>query len=130
MNLRKLTEADRPKIDEWIAKDPFHAGKGSSEFFFAPHTDGFAVEDDAGDVIYVRLARALRVNAVFDPAVPERNKETMTLLAQFLKKMAEESAYREVVWTSDNRALRAFGTTIGYTATPDMVMPVEPSEKG
>jgi len=127
MKIRKLTPDDCPKIDEWIAKDPFHSGKGDSSFFFEPCSEGFAVEDDSGDVMYVRISRALRVNACFDPDARERNKETMTLLSQWLAKMAADSGFREVTWTSENPALRAFGKTIGYTATPDMVMPVEPT---
>lgn len=129
MNIRKLTPEDRPQIDAWIDADKFHAGKGDSSFFFEPFSEAFAVEDDAGDVMYVRIARALRVNAVFS-GDPERNKEAMTNLAVWLAKMAADSGFREVTWTSENPALRAFGKTLGYTPTPDMVMPVEPAEKG
>ena len=130
MKLRKLTDEDRPQIDAWIEKDKFHAGKGSSDFFFEPASDAFAVEDDAGDVMYVRIARSLRVNACFDPDARDRNKETIPQLLNFLEKMASDSGFREVVWTSENRALRMFGTTLGYAPTPDMVMPVKPAEKG
>lgn len=127
MNLRKITPEDCPSIDQAIAKDPWHTGKGSSEFFFDPYTEAFVLSDDGGPVLNVRLARALRVNIVFsDPDARERNKETMKILAHFLKKQAEVSGVREVTYTSENRALRIFGQRLGFKPTPDMVMPVEP----
>jgi hypothetical protein len=127
MNLRKITEDDRPAIDESIARDPFHAGRGSSDFFFEPCTESFALEGPDGATMFVRLARALRVNIVFvDAAAREKNKEVMTDLAEFLKKMAKDAGFREVVYTSENGALRAFGETVGFNPAPDMVMPVEP----
>jgi hypothetical protein len=130
MNLRKITDADRPQIADSIACDPWHDGRGSADFFFEPHTDAFVISDSEGDVLNVRLSRALRVNIVFnDPDARERNKETMTHLANLLRTMAGESGFREVVYTSENRALRAFGQTLGFNPTPDMVMTVDP-EKG
>jgi hypothetical protein len=129
MNLRKITETDRPQIVDSSARNPWHDGQGSADFFFEPHTDSFILEDDNGPVLNVRLARALRVNIVFnDPDARERNKETMTHLANFLRTMAGESGFREVVYTSENRALRAFGQTLGFSPTPDMVMSVDPGK--
>jgi hypothetical protein len=128
MNFRKITEADCPQINAAIEADPFHAGKGTSEFFFEPFSEAFAVGDSEGDVMYVRISRALRVNAVF-AGDARRNKEVMTNLAKVLAKQAEDSGFREVVFTSENPKLRAFGETIGFAAKPDLVMPVEPKEK-
>jgi hypothetical protein len=67
------------------------------------------------------------VNACFDPDARERNKETMTLLSQWLAKMAADSGFREVTWTSENPALRAFGKTIGFEEQPTLILPIEPS---
>jgi hypothetical protein len=127
MNLRKITPEDCPNIDAAISKDPWHAGKGSSAFFFDPYTEAFVLSDDDGPVLNVRLSRALRVNIVFNDAdARERNKETMAMLAQFLKQQAEQSGVREITYTSENRALRVFGQRLGFKPTPDMVMTVEP----
>jgi hypothetical protein len=127
MQLRKLTLDDCPRIDQEIAKDPWHAGKGTSEFFFEPSTEAFVLSDDAGEVLNVRLARALRVNIVFsDPNARDRNKETMKQLAGWLREMAKSAGYREVTYTSENPLLRRFGRTVGFSEVPDMVMTVEP----
>jgi hypothetical protein len=128
MNLRKLTEEDRPAIDEAIKNDQFHSGRGDSSFFFEPCTESFVISDDTGDVLNVRLARALRVNIVFaDPDAHERNKTAMADLALFLQKSAAESGHKEVVFTSANPRLRKFGTTVGFEEQPTLVMAVEPS---
>ena len=129
MKLRKITEEDRPKIDELIAKDKWHAGDGMSDFFFQPFAEAIAFEDDAGSVVYFRIARALRINAVFDADARESNKEILTQAAKFFDHSAKSSGIREVVWTSKNPALRKFGATIGFSEQPDLVMNVEPSEE-
>ena len=128
MNLRKLTDDDRPLIDARIQADPFHAGKGDSSFFFEPYSESFAVSDSEGDVMHVRISRALRVNAVFS-GDRKRNAEVMPVLAKALGQMAEDAGFKEIVWTSENAALRKFGTTIGFDEVPDLVMPVNPAEK-
>ena len=129
MILRKITEEDRPKIDELIAKDKWHAGDGTSDFFFQPFSEGLAFEDEAGNAVYFRIARALRINAVFDCDAREANKEILTEAGKFFEHSAKTSGFREVVWTSENPALRKFGTVIGFTEQPDLVMNVEPSEE-
>jgi hypothetical protein len=129
MRLRKIEESDRPKIDELIAKDPWHAGEGSADFFFEPFSEGLAIHNSAGDVVYFRISRALRINAVFDPDARESNKEIMTLAAKFFAENARTSGFREVSFTSANPALRKFGKTLGFSEEPTLIMPVDPAVK-
>ena len=129
MILRKITEEDRPKIDALIAKDKFHSGDGTSGFFFQPFSEGIAFENEAGDAVYFRIARALRINAVFDCDARASNKEIMTEAAKFFEANARTSGFREILYTSENPLLRKFGTTVGFAEQPDLVMNVEPSEE-
>jgi hypothetical protein len=129
LKLRKVTEDDRAKIVAFIANDPFHKDAGTSDFFFEPFADSMVISDDEGHEIFVRIARALRVNAVFDARESEANKKLMAELAAFLKQSGEESGFREVVYTSANPRLRAFGETLGFVPQPDLVMTLEPVER-
>jgi hypothetical protein len=129
MRLRKIEESDRPKIDAFIAGDPWHAGDGSSDYFFEPFSEGIAIEDDAGNVVFFRIARALRINAVFDADARESNKEIMTQAAKFFEENARTSGFREISFTSKNPALRRFGRTLGFNEEPTLIMPVQPSEE-
>jgi len=129
MNLRKITDADRPKIDEFIASDPWHAGDGSPDFFFKPFSEALAIEDDAGNVVFFRVSRALRINAVFNTDAREGNKEILKHASKFFEESAKNSGIRECVFTSKNPALRKFGPVIGFHEEPTLVMDVEPSEE-
>ena len=128
MILRKITEEDRPKIDAFIAKDQWHAGDGTSDFFFEPFSEGIAIED-AGSVVYFRVARALRINAVFDCDARESNKEILKQASKFFEASAASSGMRECLFTSENPALRKFGPVIGFREEPTLVMNVEPTVK-
>jgi len=127
MKLRKITDEDRPKIDDCIARDSFHAGDGSSAFFFEPFSEAIAIEDEAGHVVYFRVSRALRINAVFDADARESNKEILKHASKFFEENAKTSGFRECVFTSANPALRKFGPVIGFHEEPTLIMNVEPT---
>lgn len=54
---RAVKESDKEELDTWIAADPGHAGRVTSEFFLTPgkYHSLCAVEDEQGTVMYLRL---------------------------------------------------------------------------
>jgi hypothetical protein len=76
LKYRHTTVDDLPKIEEWIAADPAHAGvmKGS-DFVLIPDEKGdmpkgrqcIEVQDDNGVVFYVHLKQALILEVQFPP---------------------------------------------------------------
>lgn len=126
MNIRKITEADKPLIDAMIEKDPFHAGLGTSEFYFEPFTEAFWIENEHGGFV-VRLARTMRVNAAFDPDARKNNAELLTEFTKWVAGAAEQSGFREVMFRTENDALAEFERNLGFEGSPgEMVMTLNP----
>ena len=81
LKYRHTTIDDLPKIEEWIAADPAHAGtmKGS-DFVLIPNADGeiekgrqcIEVRDEDGVVFYVHLKQALIMEVQFPPVAKDK----------------------------------------------------------
>lgn len=126
MNIRKITEADKPLIDDFIARDPYHAGKGTSDFYFEPCTEAFWIENEEGRIA-VRLSRTMRINAAFDPSARKNNAGLLTELTAWVAEAAAKSGFREVMFRTENDELAAFEKNLGFAGSPnEMLMNVEP----
>ena len=129
MNLRKADENDRKRIAELIEKDPYHAGKGSADFFFEPGSECMAVEEN-GHTFYVRIARALRINAIFDPEQKSKNARMLIKFTPAIAEMARQSGFLELVFATENPDLAKFEHKLGFDAAPgDMTMTLAFPEK-
>lgn len=121
---RTISDDEKKVIAEWIEKDYFHKpGEGSPEFFEADGTETIAIEDEEGNVAYARLSRALRIHMVFDPSQRKRNAEMLTEFTAWIAQSAADSGHKELVFSSENKALRDFEENLGFSPSPnDMVM--------
>lgn len=127
MNIRKITEADKPLIDAMIEKDPFHAGLGTSEFYFEPCTEAFWIENEEGGFV-VRLARTMRINAAFDVDQRKNNAFLLTEFTKWVAEAAAKSGFREVIFKTNNDELSSFEQRLGFQGSAgEMVMYLEPA---
>lgn len=126
MNIRKITEADKPSIDAMIEKDPFHAGLGTSEFYFEPCTEAFWIENEEGGFV-VRLARTMRINAAFDVDQRKNNAFLLTEFTKWVADAAAKSGFREVMFRTESDDLATFEKNLGFEGSPnEMLMNLEP----
>jgi len=83
LTYRHTSIEDLPKIEEWISKDPSHAGvmKGS-DFVLLPDENGempkgrqcIEVKDENGTVFFVHLKQALIMEVQFPPTPEDHTR--------------------------------------------------------
>jgi hypothetical protein len=117
--LREVTEEDRPLLEQWIVRDPWHRGKLGVEFFLGftdsgerdPRATCYVIEDDKGEVFFIRLSRASRVNIQFAPThdaiQKERNRKTLMEGMAFLEGLLSNAGADEWIFDTANPELRA-----------------------
>ena len=128
LKYRHTTIDDLPKIEEWIAADPAHAGtmKGS-DFVLIPNADGeiekgrqcIEVRDEDGVVFYVHLKQAMIMEVQFPPVVKEKtinSARQKIRVARSTKEMVEffcfaakKLGYYTMFYQSVSEHLIAFG---------------------
>lgn len=129
MNIRKANEEDRQRIAEMIEADPWHKDKGAADYFFEPGSECMAVEEN-GNTFYVRIARALRINAIFDPEKKSKNARMLIKFTPALAEMARQSGFLEMVFGTENPELAKFEERLGFAPAPgDMTMTLPVLEK-
>jgi len=133
LKYRHTTNEDIPKIEEWMAADPFHAGvMKASDFVLAPDEKGsqcIEVQDDNGTVFYLRLRNALIVETQFPPAY---KPETFGYLRQrvriakalkeafaFFSQSSKNLGYHAMFFNSISESLIAFFEKHGFVALKD-----------
>ena len=117
MNLRQATESDKPKIAELIENDPYHKGVLDTEFFYAG--DLWVLSDDAGPILYIRKAKAMRIHVQFVDDKLRTAKALMSVLPAFAK-FAKDNGYREMIFESQSPLLSKFCTkNMGFVASPN-----------
>jgi hypothetical protein len=122
MNIRKADENDKSEIARLIDTDEFHKGKGTADFFFEPGTECMAVE--SGDhKFYVRIARSLRINAIFDPTDARGNAVLLKQFTEWIAQSASGAGFRELVFSTDSEPLAEFEKKLGFQESPkDLIM--------
>lgn len=124
MNIRKANEEDRKRIAEMIESDPWHKDKGTADYFFEDGSECMAVEEN-GNTFYVRIARALRINAIFDPEKKSKNARMLIKFTPALAEMARQSGFKEMIFSTENPELANFEERLGFLPAPaDMTMKV------
>lgn len=105
---RLLEQADYPLLAESLARDQYHTAT-KPEFFFQPGTSCKVYEVDGKPVMFVRGAKALRLDIQFvDNEDDEHNRQVMLeQFAQFAER-AKANGFTELVFNSESPALKAF----------------------
>ena len=125
--LSPLTEADRPRLEAWIAADPFHDGRVSADFFLhtVPGEEGWCLLDEYDEpIFYLKTATAVRLHIQFgpsrSPAERERNREALTEGVEWIEGVLSARSFREMIFDSFNPLLRRMATKrLGFTASQE-----------
>lgn len=140
--LRPVTEQDYPALEEWIAKDPFHASMFEPDFFMGrevnssgelapdPRATCYALEDSEGTVFFIRMSRAARVQIQFPPE--EKSRERRRIAKGLMKGMAflevalSRAGAEEWIFESESPRLRHLAEiALGFAESPhEMVRPI------
>ena len=110
--LRAVAEQDRHLLAQFIASDPFHAGRVTPDFFLRLHNGegAWAVEDSCERVVfYLKTENAVRLHIQFGPSGTlgdrERNRDALTEGVEWLSRQLAGNGFREMVFDSQNPAL-------------------------
>ena len=133
IRFRPADEADLPLIANWIKDDETHVGKLEAEHFTEQQklVDCYAIEDGRGEVMFLRLDRAVRCTIQFGPhhtdEEKDRIRETMQIGFQMMEVLLAQSGTREIIFDSQSTALRAFCTrTLGFRPKADTLAKIVP----
>lgn len=107
---RLLQEGDYTLLELSLAKDEHHRGT-APEFFVQPGTITKVYEDEKGPVLFVRGAKALRLDIQY-VSNDDHKRNIKAMLAGFdgLTKKAAENGFTEIIFNSNNHALKKFCT--------------------
>ncbi len=121
LKYRPVLESDRAKLAEWIAADPDHAGKCDPDFWLKPE-DGvrlFVVQDEVGDVFFVRGENLLRLHLQFCP-VSERKRLAKAIdeFTPLIAHGARKQHYKQLIFESVFKPLIRFLSKRGFHSSP------------
>jgi len=124
LKFRKTAEADRKKLEEWIAADPDHQGRGNPEFWLpqdpASKIQTFAVQDEHGDVFFVRGENCLRLHIQFAPASEKRRlAKAISEFTEQISGSARHLKYTEIIFESVFKPLVRFLSKRGFRSSPN-----------
>jgi len=124
LKFRKTTEADRKKLEKWIAADPDHKDRGNPEFWLpqdpAEHIQTFAVQDEQGEVFYVRGENCLRLHIQFAPASEKRRlAKAISEFSDTISRSAKKLKYTEIIFESVFAPLIRFLEKRGFHSSPN-----------
>ena len=143
--LREVTEADYPRLEEWIAADPAHASLFEPDFFLGrevgksgepaadPRATCYALEDAAGEIFFIRLERAARVYIQFAPAreravAPLRTGRALARGMAFLEAALARAGASEWVFSTENSALGKLAERVlgFHSSKTEMIRSISP----
>jgi hypothetical protein len=133
--LRSVEEArDKALLSDWIDKDQYHRIVMEPEFFLGfrkqdgrwvvdPRPSCYAIEDEKGTVMFVRLSRAARVHIQFMPmqGILPRTRTASALVngMRFLEVGLARAGAEEWIFATEHPALAALSRMrLGFTASP------------
>ena len=132
LKYRHPTAENIPKIDEWVAVDPVHAGvmKGS-DFVLQADENGvmpkgiqcIEVSDENGVVFYLRFRNALIVETQFPPATDGREKVRLARALKealaFFMGSSRNLGYHALFFNSLSESLIQFFEKFGFVRITD-----------
>jgi hypothetical protein len=121
--LRTVNNLDLPTLTNWIARDADHSARGvTADFFQQPIS--FAIDDDKGPIMYVRLepmdSEIIRLHIQFDEG--ERRRTAVALARHFpqVRDLIAQSGCRYIVFDSVSETLVRFCQKhFGFINLPD-----------
>jgi hypothetical protein len=143
-------QVDHALLEAWIDEDQYHRITMSPEFFLGqrpvgggvwvpdPRPGCYAIEDEKGVVMFVRLSRAARVHIQFMPitGVLPRTRSAAALLngMRFLQVGLARAGAEEWIFATENHSLAALAKMrLGFTASPHEwvkgIAPLDPAEQ-
>jgi len=145
LNIRRLTEDDKPILKSMIAWDMDHTAKALQPEFFYAHGLCLCFEDEDGPVFYVRLdcetsvnhpitqsPDTVRVHIQFDERIPLRTLRTLKQGFEVVKDRCRVAGARRMVFDSLSPHLRTFcRRRFGFRDVPgtaDLELELEPIE--
>jgi hypothetical protein len=103
---RWLEPSDITTLELCLERDPHHVGT-KVEFFFRPGTVCKTYEDEKSPILFVRAAKALRLDIQFvDNSDHRRNLKAMLYGFDALAKKAKDNGFTEIIFNSSNEPLR------------------------
>jgi hypothetical protein len=117
---RSVTEKDRTKLEEWIAADPDHREKSKPDFWIA-HEDGvrqFAIQDEHGDIFFVRCENLLRLHIQFAPNQRIRTAKAIDEFTPLIAAGAKKERYKQLIFESVFEPLIRFLEKRGFHSSP------------
>lgn len=112
---RSVQEKDEALLRTSLASDQYHQNT-PAEFFVAPGTVCNVYEDEAGVVLFVRGAKALRLDVHFvDSEDTERNETALLEGVAALITRARENGFTEIIFRTPSRDLADFAKRYGFT---------------
>jgi hypothetical protein len=140
--LRSVDPAiDHAMLEAWIDEDQYHRTTMNPEFFLGqrqvdgiwvpdPRPGCYAIEDQKGTVLFVRLSRVSRVHIQFMPmtGVLPRTRTAAALLngMRFLQVGLARAGAEEWIFATESPALQALAKMrLGFTVSPhEWVKPI------
>jgi len=122
LKFRKTTETDRKKLEDWISEDPDH--KEQIADFWLPQNDShvqtYVVQDEQGDIFFVRQENVLRLHIKFAP--PNEKKRLARAISEFANNItigAKKTGYKQVIFESVFAPLIRFLGKRGFRSSPN-----------
>lgn len=127
IDLRAPTEEDRLHFIKAVFEDPHHPERTRKDQqdkildWAGPNTQTMTFYDENGQILHLRVTRALRIEVQFDAAAgQERTGAALMSLFEWLKVTAHKAGFRELLFESTFRPLIAFcKDKMGFKPSPD-----------
>jgi hypothetical protein len=117
---RSVTEQDRIKLEQWIAADPDHVGRGNPDFWIKsePHVRQFVMQDSCGDIFFVRAENVLRLHIQFAPDQKIRTARAIDEFTPLIAVGAKKEHYKQLIFESVFQPLIGFLEKRGFHSSP------------
>lgn len=119
IRFRLIDEADREKINDWISKDPGHAGKMDADFFVKQPAGwgAFAIVEEGEPLMYVAQepdGLNLRLHVQFPPDNLRQVIKGMIIAYPVIAQNARDRGFKHMAFESESRALLRFMSRFGF----------------
>lgn len=112
--VRPLTESDRVAAQKFL--DEAHGGRINADVFYEKGCISLVVEDAQGEVMFVRLTPAFRVDIQF---LPEHSRRTPLAVRSLFKYATEKFGAKEYIFETRVPMLARFMKIFGFNHEPD-----------
>lgn len=109
IDIRLMTDEDKPALRQAIDRDTFHPGEWTVEHFTQSNVVVQVLADSTGPIAFVRYTKTLRVSCVWnDGDDNHRNAKAIVFGIRDAVEKARASGYTEIVIQADSDKLGTF----------------------